>query len=455
MSGFGMPRLFSLTYLLVAINSLVFATMCLGAWTVPLLGFPSDLLLKFGASFGPYTLTDHQYWRVATAIFVHNGLLHLLLNMWALWVIGGMLESLFGRPRFLVTYLCAGCSGVLSSLLWEAGVVTCGASGAIFGALGCAVTYSWIDAERQKRVVSQAWIVIASIVYSVILGFLTPGIDNANHIGGLVMGLLLGFTAGIEELRKVKVVFPTAAMFALISLVGALAVKASGPDFSNQMQVARYRQEALSLIKGDQPKKAVEALTQAIQLSPESDLYLLRSSTFTTMKNFPAAVEDSTKVLSMDQDDLSALLTRATAYHLMGNEEGAIADFGRLIQLDPHKALAYNNRAWAYLAKGDYSQAMDDINVALDKDPNLSTAYDTRGTIFICLGKNRDALNDLDRAIKIDNRQSAAFFHRAIALETVGVTDQAAKDKAMAAKLGYEPEEWELLRFKVDSPKNK
>src|SRR4030095_8743911 len=218
-------------------------------------------------------------------------------------------------------------------------------------------------------------------------------------------------------------------------------------NFASEMQLAQYKQEAVGFMKSKQPQLVVETITRAIEVRPDTDLYLLRSEAFMALKNFLAAVKDADLVLSRDKNNKAALVTRATAQHSMGHEAEAIADFGRLIELDPEKALAYNNRAWTYLAKGDCSLAMKDANVALEKDPNLSTAYDTRGTIFICLGQLREALNDLDRSIKIEGRQGAAYFHRGIALESLGLSDKAAKDKATAKALGYHPEEWETRKF--------
>jgi rhomboid protease GluP len=442
-----MPKSLRMTYVLIAVNVVVFTAMIFAASAVPVLGFPSSVLLRFGSNFGPYTVVGHQYWRVVTAIFVHNGLLHIGLNMWALWAVGGMLEPMLGRRRFLANYMCAGCCGFLASLLWDAGAISCGASGAVFGCLGSLIGYSWARADSKKLSLRNVWIVIASIVYSVLLGFLTPGIDNANHIGGLLVGDLLGSVAASEDRKHKRAWLPAIAVIAIVAIAGAVFIVQRAPNFADEMQLAADKQEAMEYMKSKQPQRAVEAITKAIDIRPDSDLYLLRAEAFMALKNFSAASRDADVLLSRDKKNKAALVARATAQHSLGNDAQAIADFGRLIQLDPNKALAYNNRSWTYLAVGDYAAAMKDANVALEKDPKLGTAYDTRGTIFICLGQYREALSDLDRSIKIDEKQGAAYFHRAIALQALGYSEQSAKDQGTARALDYRPEEWETKRL--------
>jgi rhomboid protease GluP len=150
--------------------------------------------LAWGANFGPAT-QDGQWWRLATAMFLHFGILHLALNMWALWDVGRLVERLFGRVRFGVLYLGAGVAGNLLSLVVQGNrAVSGGASGAIFGAYGALLVFLW----RERKHVDQRefrWLFGAATVFTLftlILGQVVPGIDNAAHIGGLVAGALLG-----------------------------------------------------------------------------------------------------------------------------------------------------------------------------------------------------------------------------------------------------------------------
>jgi rhomboid protease GluP len=91
--------------------------------------------IAWGSNFGPYT-TEGEWWRLFTSLFIHFGIAHLLLNMFALTAFGPLVERLFGSVNFLFVYLLAGIAGSLASIAWNPGINSAGASGAIFGILG-------------------------------------------------------------------------------------------------------------------------------------------------------------------------------------------------------------------------------------------------------------------------------------------------------------------------------
>ena len=137
-----------------------------------------------------------EYWRLLTVTLVHGGLLHLLMNMFALWIVGPLAEALYGRAMFLAIYLLSALGGSIASYLFVPGP-SVGASGAIFGLFGLvfAATYFHKPAlGRQARALtSQIGILI---VLNLVIGFGIGGfarIDNAAHIGGLLVGAWLGF----------------------------------------------------------------------------------------------------------------------------------------------------------------------------------------------------------------------------------------------------------------------
>jgi rhomboid protease GluP len=128
-------------------------------------------------------------------LFLHFGLIHLALNMWALWDVGRLMEQLLGRWRFALLYLGSGVMGNLLSLVVQGNVaVSGGASGAIFSLYGALLVFLW----RERRQVERGefrWFFGAAIVFTVfalVMGQLVPGIDNAAHIGGLIAGALAG-----------------------------------------------------------------------------------------------------------------------------------------------------------------------------------------------------------------------------------------------------------------------
>jgi membrane associated rhomboid family serine protease len=125
-----------------------------------------------------------EYYRLVTSMFLHYGLLHLLMNMWALWVLGRTLEAVLGPLRFLVLYLVAGLGGSVSVYLFaNPHAPTAGASGAIFGLFAAL----FVVLKRLKRDTSS---VIPILVINLVISFV-PGISLAAHLGGFVTGGLL------------------------------------------------------------------------------------------------------------------------------------------------------------------------------------------------------------------------------------------------------------------------
>jgi rhomboid protease GluP len=151
----------------------------------------SQELLVLGANYLPATMKEP--WRLLSSMFMHAGIVHLGFNMLTLIQFGPICDSYYGRRGMLLIYFLAGLAGGMTSLFFGAAVtVSVGASGAIFGLQGailCAV------ATKGRLLQPGAAIKIASIMGLIIvmnlgLGFVTPAIDNAAHIGGLIGGFL-------------------------------------------------------------------------------------------------------------------------------------------------------------------------------------------------------------------------------------------------------------------------
>jgi rhomboid protease GluP len=179
------------TLALLATNVLVFITMLgfgAGLWHTS-----NTVQLTWGANFGPAT-QDGQWWRLATALFLHFGVVHLALNMWALWDVGRLVEQLYGRWRFALLYLASGVFGNLLSLVLQGNrAVSGGASGAVFSLYGALLVFLWRERNHVQRHEFR-WLFGAAIVFTVVtlgMGLVIPGIDNAAHVGGLVCGAVL------------------------------------------------------------------------------------------------------------------------------------------------------------------------------------------------------------------------------------------------------------------------
>ena len=138
-------------------------------------------------------VADGEYWRLWTVTLLHAGYLHLAFNMYALWIAGPIVERWYGPWRFLVFYLACAAAGSVASFAFGPGLVSVGASGAIFGLFGLLLAAGRLHnpVDRGSRaIVGQLGMVI---LLNLVLGFAAGGqIDNAAHIGGLVAGLWLG-----------------------------------------------------------------------------------------------------------------------------------------------------------------------------------------------------------------------------------------------------------------------
>lgn len=146
-----------------------------------------------------YTMAvwEGEVWRLLTAVFLHAGLLHLVLNTWALLAVGPAVEAIFGPARMLAIYLTSGVVGNAASTLWG-GEASVGASGAIFGLFGALVFFGLRHRERLSR---RYWgALLPTVVGNLVYGFTQPRIDNWAHLGGLAGGFLGSIAVGLPPL---------------------------------------------------------------------------------------------------------------------------------------------------------------------------------------------------------------------------------------------------------------
>lgn len=185
------PKKIIVTKALIVINILVFIAMYLfGKGSTN-----TATLINFGANSGPLVANGEIY-RLLTSTFLHIGLIHLLFNMYALYIIGSQLENFLGKKKFLIVYLVSAISGSLLSAVLSNNI-SAGANGAIFGLLGSLLYFGYHYRVYLGNVLIKQ--IVPLIILNIALGFLFPGVDNASHIGGLFGGLLITMTLGINE----------------------------------------------------------------------------------------------------------------------------------------------------------------------------------------------------------------------------------------------------------------
>lgn len=218
---------YPVTIALIAANALVFAIMILSG--VSAFSPTPREAIAFGADFGPFTFNG-QWWRLVTSMFVHFGIIHIGLNMWCLWNLGRAAETLLGRFSYLLAYFASGIFGSIASVYWHPLAAGAGASGAIFGLAGVLVSFVKLKKtpthlQINKKMLSSLG---TFIFYNLIYGAAIPGISNAAHLGGLLMGLAVGAllpaASASESSRRARLSL-VAGLCAVALLTSAVAAK--------------------------------------------------------------------------------------------------------------------------------------------------------------------------------------------------------------------------------------
>ncbi len=172
------------TYAILAVTTIVSLAILVGG----LVDLENVLLLDKGAMY----LGD-EYWRLLTVALVHGSIIHLMFNMYALWIIGPIVETLYGPWRFVFIYLICVAAGSAASYATSPNPGV-GASGGVFGLFGALLIADRVHKPALTRNARNLTMQIGMLIaINLVIGITIPGIDNAAHIGGLLAGAALGF----------------------------------------------------------------------------------------------------------------------------------------------------------------------------------------------------------------------------------------------------------------------
>lgn len=178
------PKKIVITNILVVLNIIMFAL----TMTIPKLA--NMFILN------PIAVRNGEVYRLLTSTFMHASILHLVFNMYALSIIGKQVETFLGKSKFLLVYLFSGLTGSLLSCAIT-NSYSLGASGAIFGLMGSLLYFGYHYRLYLGSVLLGQ--IFPVIVINLVIGYITPSIDNAAHIGGLVGGLFLSMALGVNK----------------------------------------------------------------------------------------------------------------------------------------------------------------------------------------------------------------------------------------------------------------
>ncbi len=201
-----------LTYVLIAANVLVFLLQY---------GLGNSGRIQYDFGLIPPLVAEGEYYRLATSAFLHYGLAHLALNMWALWAVGQSLELWLGRVRFLALYALSALGG--ATLVYLAAPPlsnTAGASGAIFGLFGAIFV---VSRRLNLDIRPIAFVIVLNLVFT----FVLSSVSWQGHLGGLVTGGLLAYAYAYAP-REHRALVQFGASAAFLVLFAVLIVARTG-----------------------------------------------------------------------------------------------------------------------------------------------------------------------------------------------------------------------------------
>jgi membrane associated rhomboid family serine protease len=219
------------TQAIIAINVVAFlAETAAGA---PLGGGGGGSIYNHGVLFGPAIsghlvfppgfpfAGHHQYWRLLTSGFLHDGILHIGLNMLFLYMMGPMIENAIGRVNYAAVYGASLLAGAFGALAFTPLAQTVGASGAIFGIFGALI----VIAHNRGISIWQSGLGLTLII-NLVFTLSVKGISIGGHVGGLAAGLICGFAfVELGERRRMRYApLLVCALIAVVSVIGAIAV---------------------------------------------------------------------------------------------------------------------------------------------------------------------------------------------------------------------------------------
>jgi rhomboid protease GluP len=342
------------TQVILGINVMVFLAMVMSGAspTQP----TNQQLLQFGANWGPLSLGG-QPWRMLTSNYVHVGIVHLALNMWCLWDLGGLAELIFGPTTYLFIYLLCGLGGSIASLWWHPIVPGAGASGAIFGLAGALITAIYLGhlpfPKAALKGTLRSLFIFAG--YNLFFGAVIAQVDNSAHIGGLVTGLVIGALLA----RSLHGPLEARQRWARIVLAGFTVVLLAAFVFIKRLngQVVLIGQ-ALHSIESGQLDAGIQSLERAAAERPnDATSFILLGSAYLDKRDFPKAEGVLQKAVALNPNNFSAQFNLGLTQMQLEKSGPAVASFQNAVRLAPKSADAEQALSEALKAQGRNNEA--------------------------------------------------------------------------------------------------
>ena len=426
----------SLTQILFGANIAVFIAMLLAsgeptAFLDPMHEFSGPLLEHWGANWGPLTLSG-DWWRLLTYMFVHGGLLHIGFNMWCLWDLGALSESLYGRWTYLVIYLTTGVIGGLASLAWHPFISTVGASAAIFGLAGALISSFYLGEFSLPKMAIKGTLMSLLVFagFNLFFGGMFPGVDNSAHIGGLISGLIFG-----ALVAKFAPHQDNSAQ--RIAVLGVMVLVVAGGAFG----IAKWRGGTMRFVRAYQSLRENEGdslsrLQDLVREQPNSvDAHFGLAEAYFKRHDFPHAEAEFKRILELQPQLGEARFDLGITYLNEKQLDQAKAQFTQLLTQDSGNAGAHYGLGLVSAEQGNDVAALEQFKTAAASNPRISGLYFDMGNAYARLGKYDDAI----AAYLKEKNQSAdnADLENALAdvYQAKGMTQQAQDARGRAAQL--------------------
>jgi len=378
----------------------------------------TDVLLDFGASFSPY-FHRGEYWRLVMPMFLHVGWLHLLGNSYALFILGPILERVYGAGRFSLLYVAAGVGSSALSMSRSLNVAA-GASGAIFGIAGAMLVAGYMHRDiippRWGRAFGAG--IVPFVVLMLILGFSEKGIDKWGHVGGLLTGGVLaafipppkhGLALQFGDER------PSQAIIVLPVLVVGLAMVSTAQHYAISRDVTRLLQQGVRLRLAHQDAKALERFQDAARRSPRDERpHMLMGAVYLREQQFDKAIQEYSQAVQLSPGAPEAQLALGVAYRMQGDLGKAQRAFEAALGKNPATADGQRLLADLYADQKLFAEAVQHYKQALQIEPQNAESHNNLAWLYATCDdpKWRDphaALEHARQAVELTQWKKAGF----------------------------------------------
>jgi rhomboid protease GluP len=430
----------TLTHVLFGANVAVFLAMVMASgnpagFADPFKEFSTQLGVHFGANYGPYTLSG-DWWRLFTYMFIHAGLLHIGFNMWCLWDLGALCESLYGRWTYALIYLLTGIAAGLASIAWNPGVASLGASGAIFGLAGALIASFYLGEFSLPSFAIKGTLrsLLVFAVFNLFFGGIFPGVDNACHIGGLVSGLILG-----ALIARLAPQHDAPLRRAGVLAVVALAVLGSAWGVERWRGAPMRMARAFEEMSENNPDRAIVQWQAIVKHDPNSaQAHFALAQAYFSREKYPQAESEFKRVLELQPQASRARFDLGLVYLSEKRPEDAKAAFQQMIAANPNDADAHYGTGLALADEDKQQAAIEEFKTAIRLGPRGSGIYYEMGQSYAKLKMYDDAIAAYLQEKEKNGDDPDVEIALADAYQAKGMTQQAqeAKNRAEQLKAG-------------------